>query len=178
MSSYIGKFLVVVNNHTNLESKKFVQEMAKHLASMQCWIPYQSWLSRIEGQASCPDLSEASEQEPSQAGKERLTCIVGYNIAFVCQWFWGGGVHTLTCWVKCGRDTWILVSASGGNTPIYAARAGIIRAAGITAVEPSCLLFLLRCFLRHGFVPVIAITHFNQSTKTGQSLVKESDMVC
>ncbi len=93
MSSYIGKFLVVVNSHTNLESKKFVQKMAKHLASMQCWIPYQSWLSHIEGQASCPDLSEASEQELSQAVKDRLTCIVGYNVAFVCQWL-GGGCST------------------------------------------------------------------------------------
>ncbi len=112
---------------------------------------YQSWLSHIEGQASCPDLSEASEQEPSQAGKERLTCNVGYNVAFVCQWL-GGGQYIL--W-RAGSDTWILVSSSGGKSPYYAARAGIIRAVGIMAVEPSCLLFLLRCFLRHGFIPII-----------------------
>lgn len=165
--------------------------MEKHLAWMQCWILHQSCLSYI-GQTSCRDLSKAREQELPQAGKERLTCIVGYNVAFVWQWL-GGEVRTVTCWVKCGQDTWTLVSASGGNTPNNAARASIIRSTGIVAVILSCLLFLRDVssvmapfqFCPSALVVLItfmagnhSFTHFYQSTKIVQDFIKVSKVSC
>lgn len=111
---------------------------------------------RRTGQLSWSVRGHWTRAVPGWEGEADLHCGVQCRL---CVPVVVGAVHTVTCWVKCGWDTWIPVSASGGNTPNNAARGRIIRATEISAVKPSCLLFLLRCFLRDGSVSVIVHAH-------------------
>lgn len=80
--------LLVVNNHPNLESKKLIQETEKHLLNS---LPNRSY---IQGLTSCPDLSVAREQEPSQAGGEAdLHC--GVQCRLCVAMVGGGGQYEL-----------------------------------------------------------------------------------
>jgi len=170
-----------VNNHPNQESKKLIQGTEKHLG-MNAILnspPNRSLLHTRTDQLSWSVSGQGTRAIPGW--KERVTCIVGYNVAFV--WLWLGGQYKL--WrTGSSLDTWTLVSAFGGNTPNNAAHASIIRYIGITAVEQSCLFFFFSeifppsclcssCVQAHlwfyGWKPL-----FYQSAKTVEDLIKVS----
>lgn len=144
------------------------------------------------GQLSWSVRGQWTRAVPGWEGEADLHC--GVQCCLCVPMVDGGAVHTLTCWVKCGRDTRILVSSSGGKSPYHAARAGIVRAVGITAVwnqvvyvsswDVSSVMASFQLLFKHtcGFNHIMVENH----SKLWPGLVlwlksviiKESDLVC